>query len=69
MDLFEILRELHIEKQRIDRIIRELEGMERGATPDLARPARQRGRKSMSLEERREVSQRMKRYWAARRKQ
>jgi hypothetical protein len=68
MDLFQILRDLHIEKQRLDRIIRELEDVERRATSDAAPPRRRRGRRSMSLEERREVSERMKRYWAARRR-
>jgi hypothetical protein len=69
MDLFEVLRELHSEKERLDRIIRELEALVGGATPDLARAAGRRGRKSMNPEERREVSERMKKYWAARRKQ
>jgi hypothetical protein len=69
MDLFQILRELHIEKQRLDRIIRELEGLQGRETPDSPRPVKRRGRKSMSPEERREVSERMKKYWATRRRQ
>jgi len=68
LDLYAILRELHIEKQRLDGIIREVESLKGGAVPALI-PAKRRGRKSMSSEERREVSQRMRRYWARRRKE
>jgi hypothetical protein len=68
MDLYAVIRELRNEKQRLDRIIRELESMEGGAVLALMHRAKRRGRKSMSAEERREVSQRMKKYWASRRK-
>jgi hypothetical protein len=68
MNLYAVIRELHREKQRLDRIIREFESLERGAVPALISPARQRGRKSMRAEERREVSRRMRKYWASRRK-
>lgn len=71
MDLYKAIRELMEEKQRIDRIIASLEAMlESGATFGQARAMREpkrRGRKGMSAEERREVSERMARYWAAKR--
>ncbi len=76
MDLYKAIRELVEERKRIERIIASLEAMlERGsvaskakAVSKLAEPAR-RGRKSMSAEERKQVSERMARYWAARRNQ
>lgn len=62
MDLHAVLRELRIEKHRLDRIIQELESLERGASPVLMRPSGRRGRKSMSAEERRAVSAHMRKY-------
>ncbi len=71
MDLYKAIRELMEEKQRIDRIIESLEAMvESGDSPSQIRVQREpkrRGRKGMSAEERREVSERMARYWAAKR--
>jgi hypothetical protein len=74
VDLYKAIRELVEEKKRIDRIIASLEAMlKRGTTvtPDRVAPrtapAKRRGRKSMSAEERRQVSDRMARYWAAKR--
>jgi hypothetical protein len=74
VDLYKAIRELVEEKKRIDRIIASLEAMlKRGTTfaPDGAgsriAPAKRRGRKSMSTEERKQVSERMARYWAAKR--
>ena len=73
MDLYKAIRELVEEKKRIDRIIASLEAMlargnvgpqGKAATKD---PPKRRGRKSMSPEERREVSERMARYWAEKR--
>jgi hypothetical protein len=63
MDVNKALRELHEEKRRLDIIIAALETR-------LGKPARgsgRRGRKSMSPQERLEVSKRMSRYWEARR--
>ena len=73
MDLRTTIRELYEEKQRIEEAIASLEelvgGKGRAAAPAPAEPPRKerRGRKNMSPEERREVSSRMKRYWAKRR--
>ncbi len=62
MDINKTLRQLHDEKNRIDRAITRLEKR----MADLsARPKR--GRKTMSPEERLEVSRRISAYWAKRR--
>ena len=63
MDLTTTLSELRREKEKLVRAIAYLEELRPGATTAAPR----RGRKSMSAEERLEVSKRMRRYWAARR--
>jgi hypothetical protein len=70
MDLYKAIRILHAEKSRLDHVIANLEELERtgGSLKDF-RFERRRGRKSMSQEERREVSERMRNYWARRRGQ
>ena len=67
MDVSKMIQQLKDEKQRIDRAIAELEelqGTTDGTTGTL--PKKRRGRKSMDPEERRQVSERMKKYWAKR---
>ncbi len=68
MDLHKIIRELHEERDRLDEVIRSLEVLLESSKSDgpAAGPKR-RGRRSMSPEERLQVSERMKRYWEARR--
>ncbi len=68
MDLQKAIHALLVERQRIDQIIGELEQLQKadGGSDGAVQPKR-RGRKSMNEQERREVSQRMKRYWAERR--
>jgi len=71
MDLNKAIRALYEERARLDRVITSLEELQKeasGAGVDLPPPAKRRGRKAMSQEERREVSRRMKEYWAARKK-
>jgi len=71
MDLFKAIQELYEEKQRLDEVIANLEDLSQGRAlgrPALEKPARKRGRKSMSDEERAEVSERMKEFWAQKRK-
>ncbi len=71
MDLSKIIEELKLKKLRLDRIILELEGLmtDRGIVPPPEGIKKSgRGRKSMPPQERKEVSERMKRYWAKRRK-
>ena len=60
MDLQALLRNLQAEKSQLERTIAALES--------LGSNGRRRGRKSMGTAERHEVSLRMKRYWAQRRK-
>lgn len=67
MDLERIIGDLIAERDRLSRIIKALETMERtGAAPKQVQSAR-RGRKSMDHAARQEVSARMKLYWAKRR--
>ena len=67
MDLYRIIDDLLKERDRLQRIIESLEAMDGVAgKPPRARPAG-RGRKSMNNAARKEVSERMKLYWAKRR--
>ncbi len=70
MDLYKAIQDLYAEKEKLERVIASLEELQRnaGALPAVPKSTR-RGRKSMSAEEREEVSERMKRYWAGRRTQ
>jgi hypothetical protein len=63
MDVNKALRELHEEKRRLDIIIASLEAR----LGNGARARGRRGRKSMSPQERQQVSKRMSKYWEARR--
>ncbi len=74
MDLSAIIRELHARKQAVERAIADLELLARAesagaaiVTPEQQHVPRRRGRKSMGEAERREVSERMTAYWAAKR--
>ncbi len=70
MDLYRTIQDLYEEKEKLERVIASLEELQRTAALAGAPlpPAKRRGRKSMAPEERREVSERMKRYWESRRK-
>ena len=70
MDLDNAIQELRREKERLERVIASLEELQRNAVaiPALTERVKRRGRKFMDPKERQEVSQRMKKYWAARRK-
>jgi hypothetical protein len=68
MDIYAVIRELHREKERLDRTIAALELLEANADAVPREGAKRRGRKSMSPEEREQVSDRMKKYWAQKRK-
>jgi hypothetical protein len=69
MDLYKVIQDLYAEKEKLERVIASLEELQRtgGTMPILPRPAKRRGRKSMSPTERQEVSERMRKYWAKRR--
>ena len=63
MDVNKALRELHEEKRRLDVTIAALEARLGNGSRNRGR----RGRKSMTPQERLEVSKRMSKYWEARR--
>jgi hypothetical protein len=68
MDVYEAIRDLRKERDRLDATIAVLEARakwERGQNGGKGKGRR--GRKTMSPEERLQVSERMRRYWAARR--
>jgi hypothetical protein len=65
VDLYKTIRELLDERDRLDAIIARLERMQSGEVSTKDSPRR--GRKSMGPDERREVSERMRRYWESRR--
>ena len=69
MDLYKAIQDLYAEKEKLERVIASLEELQRspGALPVPLKTGKRRGRKSMSARERRDVSERMKRYWAKRR--
>ncbi len=70
MDLYKAIRSLYEEKKRLDRLIQSLEKIQaRAAATELEKPRSRRGRRGMSSDERQQVSERMKRYWAGRRAQ
>ncbi len=65
MDLSKTIAELYQEKTRLDRVIASLEQLGE-VTLSIPVGAPRRGRKFMSPQERRQVSERMRRYWAER---
>lgn len=71
MDLYKAIRDLYAEKKRLEEAIASLEELMEAkvATQHLNLDGlrKRRGRKSMGPEERRIVSERMKKYWASRR--
>ena len=70
MNVENLIRDLYSQKEKLVQAIALLEELavcRHGAAPGAERSER-RGRKSMGADERREVSRRMKKYWAARRK-
>ncbi len=72
MDLYKAIRELSEERRRLDAAIASLEELLRTKAGtrslNLDDPTKKRrGRKSMPADERRNVSERMKKYWAQRR--
>jgi hypothetical protein len=68
MDLYKTIKDLHEQKKRLDVVIESLEEMQRTGKTAPAGEQKRRGRRFMDAEARKEVSERMKRYWAKRRK-
>jgi hypothetical protein len=72
MDLHKVLLELYEEKKRLEEVIASLESLQKadgGRHAEGDDGAKRRGRRGMGPEERINVSQRMKQYWAKRRKE
>jgi hypothetical protein len=67
MDLTKAIRELHAEKVRLEKIISSLEELLAGNAEPAVSTGKRRGRKFMNSQARKEVSERMKKYWAERR--
>jgi hypothetical protein len=72
MDLYQVIRELYAEKKRLEEAIVSLEELigSKGSAASLRvdrHGKARRGRKNMPPDERRRVSERMKKYWARRR--
>jgi hypothetical protein len=69
MDLSKTIQDLYAEKDKLERVIASLEELQRAADANshVTNRSKRRGRKSMGSEERQEVSERMKKYWAGRR--
>ncbi|MBV9768220.1 MAG: hypothetical protein JOZ32_01505 [Bryobacterales bacterium] len=68
MNVETTLRELHLEKKRLDSAIAALEARLKTDRAGSGKPAKnRRGRKAMSAAERAEVSKRMTLYWQSRR--
>jgi hypothetical protein len=71
MDLYKAIQDLYAEKEKLERVIASLEELQRtgGGLPAPLKTGKRRGRKMMNPKERREVSERMKRYWERRRRE
>jgi hypothetical protein len=67
MDLQKTIEFLRGEIARLERVVASLEELRDGVTGSPLQMKRG-GRKSMSAKERQEVAERMRRYWAGRRK-
>lgn len=68
MDYIQIIQELRDQRARLDSAIAQLETLAGSGDGNGIALRSRRGRKSMGEAERREVSTRMKKYWASRRK-
>jgi hypothetical protein len=70
MDVRPIICTLQLELERVGTAIAQLEGLQKASSNGSGDPHHKskRGRKSMGSDEREEVSLRMKKYWASRRK-
>src|SRR5947207_12757843 len=71
MDLYKAIQDLYAEKEKLERVIASLEELQRtaGNVPVVpVKALKRRGRKSMSSDERQEVSERMRKYWSDRSK-
>jgi uncharacterized protein YdcH (DUF465 family) len=67
MELSRVIRKLYEERAKLDHMIASLEQLEQTVAAREAKKPKKRGRKSMDEKARREVSERMRKYWALRR--
>jgi hypothetical protein len=68
LDLYKTIQILNDERERLDKLIAYLEQIKASKGESLRRkPPGRRGRKGMGPAERKQISARMKKYWAARR--
>ena len=68
MGLDRLIQKLQIERTKLDEIIVSLQQLQQAASVAKEKPVKKRrGRKFMDPEERRQVSERMKKYWEGRR--
>jgi hypothetical protein len=71
MDLSKAIQDLYLKREKLKGAIASLEELQRAAglsIPPSPGAGKRRGRKSMSPDDRQEVSERMRKYWANRRK-
>ena len=68
MGFEDLIKRLQKECSTLDEIIASLEAMRSSSMEARAAAKKRRGRKSMGIEERRVVAERMKKYWATKRK-
>jgi len=68
MDLDEVIRKLRFERKKLDEVIASLEQLSIAEKVEKTAGKGRPGRKSMDELARREVSERMKKYWASWRK-
>ena len=67
MELDVLIRRLTDERAKLDSVIESLEQLRKAVNETGKKLGKKRGRKFMDEEGRKEVSERMKKYWAARR--
>jgi hypothetical protein len=68
VDLYRTIRTLHEERKRLEKLIESLESLQSSENGlGGPKPLGRRGRKGMNADERRKVSERMKKYWEKRR--
>ena len=68
MDLDDVILKLRYERKKLDAVIESLERLSTAAKLEKTVRKGRRGRKSMDAPDRKKVSERMKAYWASRRK-
>lgn len=69
MDLKSILLHLHAQKRRLDEVIKNLESLsDLNSASSTSKPVKRRGRKQMPEAERKIVAERMRKYWADKKK-